>query len=75
MEEWALVEGDEAAHWIKLRRDMYLLSACNRSLPKSKFRWVATERIALAQAPGRYIELPVNTPACSECERLAKLRA
>ena len=75
MQAWAIVDDDREAHWVKLRAAHYLTVACGKVLPRSSSHLVATYKVALAQAPGRYYELPESEPACTVCERLAKAQA
>ncbi len=75
MQEWVIIDGDKAAHWVKLRAEMYLLAACQKPLPKSQSRRVATRRVTLAQSLNRAHELPEKEAACEECARLAELQA
>jgi len=68
MQDWARLENNEA-HWIKLRYPMYLVAACGKSLPTTARR-VYTTKMALAQAPGKFIETPEGL-ACAACQKKA----
>lgn len=68
MQDWFKKSGtDEQVHWIKLR-GFALTAACGKILPVSLSVRIETERTALAQAPGRFIERPLYGVVCPECE-------
>jgi hypothetical protein len=70
MQDWYKIsEEAEHVHWIKLRGFNFMTAACGKILPIGLAVRIESERTALAQQPGKFIERPEYGVICPDCER------
>jgi len=71
MEEW-IREKDGPAHLVRIRRPLYITTACKLTVPIFGSIRVRTKKIALAQVPAKYIFRPDCDQVCENCSLIYK---
>lgn len=74
-ETWMKSGQSGPAHWIKLAGSRYYTTACQTTLAREAALGVATSKLAIASAPGRFYLRPKAGDVCPLCEQKAKAQA